>query len=103
MPFDREIYCDCNYCDDANFNLENGVYTNGWPGTYTVTWDLYAVDDHRDHLVEIYLKKNGDKIYESRHVSKYTGSSGLVDDQGELSLASLTECLLNFILQVEEL
>merc|ERR1711915_583998 len=46
MDFDKTLYSQCNDCQDANFNLTSGVYTNGWPGTYTVTRDLNAGDNH---------------------------------------------------------
>merc|ERR1719334_893278 len=64
VPFYKTLYSECNNCQDANFDLASGVYTNGWPGTYTVTWDLQADDDHGEHYVQIYLKKNGIPIYE---------------------------------------
>ena len=91
--FDSELYFDCNNCDDANFNLTSGVYTNGWPGTYTVTWDLTAQDSYGDRFKSIYLKKNGVKIEESRHYSQYSAYTGFVEEQGKLSLDSFTECL----------
>ena len=34
-------------------------------------------------IMEIYLRKNGQNITESRHFSYYSGSSGEVDDQGK--------------------
>ena len=68
MPFDKELYSDCNMCDGeyenspANFDLASGVYTNGWPGTYTVTWDLHAGDSSGDDWVAIFMMKNGAMI-----------------------------------------
>merc|ERR1711915_1112308 len=82
VQFEKTVYSQCNNCQNANFDLASGVYTNGWPGTYTVTWDLIAIDDAGDHGVQIYLKKNGEKIVESLHDSYYSGSSGRVEDQG---------------------
>merc|ERR1711915_803353 len=88
VQFSKELYLDCNMCDGeegnspANFNLASGVYTNGWPGTYTVTWDLQADDDHGYSYVSIYLRKSDVLIEESHHYSRYTGSSGKVAEQG---------------------
>merc|ERR1719419_1839144 len=82
VQFDKTLYSKCNNCQNANFDLASGVYTNGWPGTYTVTWDLIAYDNAGDRYVEIYLKKNGEKIVESTHYSVYSGSSGWAVDQG---------------------
>merc|ERR1711915_880176 len=88
VQFSKELYSDCNMCEGeegnspANFDLASGVYTNGWPGTYTVAWDLFADDDHGDSSAHIYLRKNGVNIGESRHISWYSGSSGRVTDQG---------------------
>merc|ERR1719378_1864632 len=86
VDFEKTLYSQCNNCQNANFDLASGVYTNGWPGTYTVTWDLTALDDAGENWVDIYLKKNGEIIDESLHVSRYTGSSGWVDDQGGRTL-----------------
>merc|ERR1711915_762580 len=82
VPFEKTVYSQCNNCQNANFDLASGVYTNGWPGTYTVTWDLYAGNNDGDPWLEIYLKKNGEIIQESEHWSYYSGSSGVVLDQG---------------------
>ena len=84
MPFDRELYFECNNCDEATFDLESGIYTNGWPGTYTVTWSLHSGMDHGDSGVQIFLRKNDENISESWHYSYYSGSSGQVIDQGKL-------------------
>ena len=92
VQFEKELYSVCNMCNGANFDLTSGVYTNGWPGTYTVTWDLIANDNAEEHEVLIYLRKNDVNIEESRHYSHYTGSSGGVGDQGILSFDSFTEC-----------
>ena len=78
VPFEKTLYSQCNNCQNANFDLASGVYTNGWPGTYTVTWDLHARDYAGDSEVDIYVMKNGQRIEESRHASRYTGSSGRV-------------------------
>ena len=80
--FEKELYFTCNNCSQANFDLDSGVYTNGWPGTYTVTWSLMAGDNAGEPYVRILLKKNDQIIEESEHVSYYTGSSGYVTDQG---------------------
>merc|ERR1719357_2505076 len=82
VPFEKTLYSQCNNCQNANFDLASGVYTNGWPGTYTVTWDLNALDTAGDYAVYIYLMKNGETIEESDHASYYSGSSGYARDQG---------------------
>ena len=96
VDFEKELYFSCLHCENANFDLASGVYTNGWPGTYTVTWDLRAGNNPGESDVKIYLKKNGTQINESEHRSDYSGSKGHVYDQGKLSSANFTECLLNF-------
>ena len=82
MNFEKILYSSCNLCDNADFNITTGIYTNGWPGTYTVTWNLVATDGVGERSVAIYLQKNGEKIEESRFVSSYTGSNGYVFEQG---------------------
>merc|ERR1711915_1253 len=89
VSFDRVFYFDCNLCDDddynvhANFNLDDGVYTNGWPGTYTVTWDVRASNGYQgSKTIIIYLRKNGIDIPESEIFTYYSGPSGRAYDQG---------------------
>merc|ERR1711915_637378 len=43
LSFQKVLFNECNMCDDADFDLDTGVYINGWPGIYTVTWDLLLV------------------------------------------------------------
>merc|ERR1719309_1631528 len=46
MNFSHAIYYDCNMCDDAHFDHNTGMYTNGWPGTYLVTWNALLEANH---------------------------------------------------------
>jgi hypothetical protein len=68
---------------EGDLDISTGIFTCDAPGSYTVTWSLVAVDYAGDSQVEIYLRKNGEKITESLHVSWYSGSSGRVNDQGK--------------------
>ena len=70
----------------AGLDISTGVFTAGHPGSYTATWSLLAEDNAGDHYVAVYLRKNGENIEESRHLSEYTGSSGYVGDQGGRTL-----------------
>ena len=68
--------------EGGGLDITSGVFTSSWPGSYTVTWSLYAYNHPGDHDVDIVLQKNGKSIDESYHASYYSGPSGLVDDQG---------------------
>merc|ERR1711915_92820 len=70
----------------ADFNLDTGSFTSGFPGTYTVTWSLLAHNDYNDHPIFIVLRKNGKRIWESETYSQYTGASGIVYEQGGRTL-----------------
>merc|ERR1711915_172599 len=85
MSFEKVLFNECNMCDNADFDLDTGVYKNGWPGIYTVTWDLYAKGIDGKY-VSIFLLKNGQRIDESRHFSQYYGSNGFMWEQGGRSL-----------------
>merc|ERR1711915_370593 len=49
ITFGKQLYMECNLCDDADFNLNTGVYTNGWPGTYTVSWNSLVQANHGNY------------------------------------------------------
>merc|ERR1712236_120181 len=48
--------------EGADMNLSTGIFTSGWGGTYTVSWSLWGYT-----VIDIYLRRNGAKITESRH------------------------------------
>ena len=83
IDFDKVLYTSSNI-DEADFDIKAGVFTSGWGGTYTVTWDLRADNNPKERAVELYLKKNGEVIPESHHKSHYeaSGYDGRVVDQG---------------------
>ena len=82
IPYSRLLYSSTNQ-ETGGLDTETGVFTAPHPGSYTATWSTYASDNAGDYYVLIYLYKNGQMIYESEHVSYYSGPSGLVDDQGK--------------------
>merc|ERR1711892_1353286 len=85
IPYSSLLYSSTN-TEGGGLDVATGVFTSPWPGSYTVTWSLYAYDDHSDSAVYIYLRQNGQNIDESKHVSWYNGPSGEVDDQGGRTL-----------------
>jgi len=82
IPYSTLLYSSSNVEGPNGLDINTGVFTAGCAGTYAVTWSLTASDDHGDHYTHIHLRKNGAIIDESRHSSYYTGTSGLVFDQG---------------------
>jgi len=86
LTFDRLSYSRSNQ-PTGGLDPKTGVFTTPYPGTYSVSWSLWARNDAGDDLVLISLHKNGAYVgEESRHVSEYTGASGHVDDQGGRTL-----------------
>jgi len=86
ISYSTLLYSSTNVDGPHGLDISDGVFTAGYPGTYTATWSLTANDDAEDHFVQIYLRKNGETIEESLHSSWYTGSSGWVTDQGGRTL-----------------
>jgi len=72
ITYDKILYLSSYRCDEADVNLGTGVFTAGFPGTYTVTWALIADNDVNNH---IYLSKNGERIDESHQESASSGST----------------------------
>merc|ERR1711915_551791 len=82
MTFEKQLYMECNFCDDADFNLNTGVYTNGWPGTYTVSWNSWVGAYHGHSTTRIFLRKNGQNINEARQYSRFDTDNGRMLEQG---------------------
>jgi len=86
ITFDENSYARNNQ-HTGGLDPKSGVFTSPYQGTYSVSWTLTAHNDAGDHYVGINLQKNGDRLRDySRHVSYYSGPSGLVDDQGGRTL-----------------
>merc|ERR1711970_1136144 len=86
ITYSKLLYSSTNIPDDATMDIETGMFTSGWGGTYTVTWSLFAEDGQGDQRVNIFLRQNGEIINESRHASHYFGPSGFITDQGGRTL-----------------
>ena len=82
ISYSNLLYYSSNVAS-AGLNITSGQFISGVAGSYTVTWGLRAYDDAGDISVQIFLRKKGQKIEESKHLSAYTGSSGYVVDQGK--------------------
>jgi hypothetical protein len=81
IPYSKLLYASSNV-DGAGLDIDTGVFTAGHPGSYTVTWSLAAANEADEYWVAIHLRKNGVRIEESEHESHYTGTSGVVLEQG---------------------
>merc|ERR1711892_598229 len=69
ITYDSMFYSRTNQ-PTGGLDLATGVFTSPFPGTYTVTYSLYASNDHGEY-VWLYLYKNEVQIDESWHVSSY--------------------------------
>merc|ERR1719411_84821 len=70
----------------SNLNKYPGTYIAPFSGTYIATYSMYASERAGEHMLSLSLRNNGTVIPESKHISKYGGSSGLMDDQGGRTL-----------------
>merc|ERR1711936_544075 len=46
----------------ATMDIDTGIFTSGWGGTYTITWSLHTYEAAEASAVYIYLRKNGVSI-----------------------------------------
>ena len=81
ISYSKLLYSSSNV-EGAGLDISSGVFSAGYPGTYTATWSLQARDDTGDGFMDIYLRKNAKTIEESLHRSLYTGSEGYLADNG---------------------
>ena len=81
ISFDRILYRSAFQCDDADIDLDTGVFTTGASGTYMVTWNLWG---NNYQNIDVYLRRNGVKIDETRHHSYTSDADGSnQSDQGK--------------------
>ena len=81
ISFDKTLYRSSFQCDDAHIDLNTGVFITGASGTYMVTWDLWG---NNYQNIDVYLRKNGVKIDETRHHSYTSDADGFnQSDQGK--------------------
>ena len=81
IPYTSLLYSSTNL-EDGGLDINTGVFTAPWGGSYTVSWYTAAVMDPGKY-VDIYLQKNGENILESHHHSYYGGNEH-VTEQGKL-------------------
>merc|ERR1712013_759764 len=80
IPYTSLLYSSTNQ-EVGGLDISTGIFTAPHGGSYTVYWDTVAHLDRGEYVL-IYLQKNGGNIQESRHYSRYTGPSGLVEELG---------------------
>jgi len=85
ITYDSLFYSNSNQ-PTGGLDINTGMFTSPFPGTYTVTWSLHAANDAGEHGVYLYLNKNGERVEEAFHYSHYTGPSGWVEEQGGMTL-----------------
>jgi len=88
ISYETLLYSSTNVDGPHGLDTSTGVFTAGFPGTYTVTWSLSIYDNAGDYYVYIYLRKNGATMDESLHSSQHytTDGSSWVRDQGGRTL-----------------
>merc|ERR1711909_92996 len=70
--------------EGGGLDIDEGVFTAPWGGSYTVSWDTSAGLSSGER-VKVFLQKNGENIEETVTESFYTGGS-YVRDQGGRTL-----------------
>jgi len=83
------LFYDRNNQGTGGLSISSGTFTAPYPGTYQVTWSLYA-GLFPGQGVLVYLYRGSQRVEESFHSSRYPGSSGNVSgpvwDQGGRTL-----------------
>ena len=82
ISYDKLLYSSTN-TEGGGLDISTGTFTSPFPGSYMVSWSMYADNYFTDHAVNIFLRKNKVKIDESEIYSHYTGPSGWATDQGK--------------------
>merc|ERR1712098_665850 len=90
ITYSSLLYSSTN-TDGGGLDLQSGVFTSSWPGSYTVTWSMNADIEHGEKMVKVILQRNGKEITESKHMSYYSGSSGGIYDQGGRTIVLLLD------------
>merc|ERR1719317_100679 len=85
IPYTSLFYNSTN-TEGGGLDLETGIFSSPYPGSYSVTWSILAGDGTGERAVSIFLHKNGEVVEESQHLSSYTGADGYVYDQGGRTL-----------------
>merc|ERR1719348_1455101 len=86
LHYDSMYYDRTNqWTSEAGIDIDTGLYTAGYPGTYTISYDLWAGDDTGEKERKLFLRKNGESIRESQHLSFYD-QSGRIEEQGGRTL-----------------
>ena len=84
IPYSSLFYNSTN-TEGGGLDLETGIFSSPYPGSYSVTWSILAGDGTGERAVSIFLHRNGEIVEESQHLSSYTGADGYVYDQGRIT------------------
>ena len=74
--------------DSHGMDISSGVFTAPISGIYSVTYSLMNSLHSPEEIISIFVHKNGERIPESEHFSKYahSGTTGWTYDQGGRSI-----------------
>ena len=67
----------------SGLDLESGLFTAGWGGTYQVTVSLQNSDHNNEKSQGLQLLKNGESVPEVYFYTKYTDNSATKDGKKE--------------------
>ena len=68
---------------ETRLDLETGLFTAGWAGTYQVTLSLQNSDHNNEKSQGLQLLKNGESVPEVYFYTKYTDNSATKDGKKE--------------------
>jgi len=100
IPYSSMFYNSTN-TEGGGLDLETGIFSSPYPGSYSVTWSILAGDGTGERAVSIFLHKNGEIVEESQHLSSYTGADGYVYDQVGVCCHPLAGCLKDYLLLLQ--
>jgi len=79
MPFDKLMINFTNILNSGGLEIDSGIFTAPISAIYSVSYGMTHWAYSGEARVDMYLRKNGVNIYETKEMSQYTGSSGYVD------------------------
>ena len=81
IPYTKLLYSSSNV--ESVLDITTGVFTAGYPGSYTATWSLWVPLGYQGTTsLRLYLRKNGENIEESTHFTYHDGPSPAYDQGG---------------------
>merc|ERR1711990_736770 len=80
IAYDKLFYSSSVGDLGSGLDLESGLFTAGWGGTYQVTWSLQNSDHNNEKSQGLQLLRNGESVPEVYFYTQYTDNSATKDE-----------------------